>query len=58
MPDAPVKVDYRPGVLLRQRQRVERILNRDGAAICPMEQRALGLSDPAAAFALFDEVIP
>ena len=33
------------------------ILNRDGTGLCPMEQRAMGIDDPAQAFALFDGVI-
>jgi len=33
------------------------ILNRDGTGLCPMEQRAMGLDDPAQAFALFDGLI-
>ena len=36
---------------------VPAILNRDGTALCPMEQRALGIDEPEEAFALFDGVI-
>ena len=37
---------------------VPAILNREGTGLCPMEQKALGLDDPAAAFAVFDQIIP
>ena len=36
---------------------VPAILNRDGTGLCPMEQRAIGIDDPAQAFALFDGII-
>ena len=36
---------------------VPAILNRDSTGLCPMEQRAMGIDDPARAFALFDGII-
>jgi len=36
---------------------VPAILNRDGTDLCPMEQRAMGIAEPGAAFALFDGLI-
>lgn len=36
---------------------VEMIYNREGSGMCPMERRAIGLGDPAEAFAVFDGLI-
>ena len=36
---------------------VPAILNRGGTGLCPMEQKAAGIDDPAQAFALFDGMI-
>ena len=33
------------------------ILNRAGTGLCPMEQKALALDDPAQAFAVFDRLV-
>jgi len=37
---------------------VPAILNREGTGLCPMEQKALAIDDPARAFQVFDEIIP
>jgi len=36
---------------------VPAILNREGTGLCPMEQKALGLDDPARAFEIFNEMV-
>jgi len=36
---------------------VPAILNREGTGLCPMEQRAMGVDDPAQAFQMFDGII-
>jgi len=45
------------GIAFDYDELVPAILNRDGTGLCPMEQRAMGIDDPAQAFALFDELI-
>jgi hypothetical protein len=36
---------------------VPAILNREGTGLCPMEQKALAVDDPAQAFRIFDALI-
>jgi len=36
---------------------VPAILNRDGTGLCPMEQRAMGIEEPGAAFRVFDGLV-
>ena len=48
----------RAGISYAYAERVERIMNREGAGMCPMEQKALGIDDPAEAFAVFDGMLP
>ena len=46
------------GIAFEYAERVERIMNRDGTGICPMEQRALGIEEPEEAFRVYDWLIP
>jgi len=46
------------GIPFEYAERVERIMNREGTGMCPMERRALAIDDPAEAFRVFDGMIP
>ena len=45
------------GIAFDYDELVPAILNREGTGLCPMEQRAMGVNDPAQAYALFDGLI-
>jgi len=45
------------GIVYAYDELVPAILNREGTGLCPMEQRALALDDPAAAFEMFGALI-
>jgi len=45
------------GIAFAYDELVPAILNRDGTGLCPMEQRAMEMDEPGAAFALFDALI-
>ncbi|MCL1951660.1 MAG: DUF1893 domain-containing protein [Oscillospiraceae bacterium] len=45
------------GIVFDYGELVPAVLNRDGTALCPMEQRAMGITEPAQAFAVFDGMI-
>ena len=52
-------IDYLSGtdIFFEYGKQVDMIMNRDGTDMCPMERRALVISDPAEAFAVYDGVI-
>ena len=58
MSDAAINFLRSTGIDFEYAARTEAILMRDGSDICPMERRAAEIHDPAAAFKLFNEVIP
>jgi len=58
MSDAAIDFLSGTAIIFEYATRVEAILMRDGSDICPMERRAADIDDPAAAFRVFDEVIP
>jgi len=58
MSDAAIAFLEQSSVSFEYERRTERIINRDGTGLCPMESRAMPIDDPAEAFALFDGMIP
>ena len=58
MSDAAIAFLEQSGIAFEYERRTERIMNRDGTGLCPMESRAMPIDDPAEAFAVFDGIIP
>lgn len=55
--DAAAAVLEEHGTAYAYGKRVPHIVNRDNTGMCPMEAKALGISSPKEAFALFSELL-